>query len=54
MRSLFAIIFIIYNYAYQASFFNLLFYYLVVPPIVHSYYIFFIDTVKHWVMEILK
>ena len=35
-------------------FFLITIYYLVVPSIVHSYYIIFIDTVKHWVMVILK
>ena len=25
-----------------------------VPPIIHSYYIIFIDTVNNWVMVILK
>ena len=45
------------NYAYEA--FLIFFYYSVVelvPPIVHtcSYYIIFIDTVKYWVMVMLK
>ena len=35
-------------------FFKFTIYYTVVPPIVHSYYIIFIDTVKYWVMVILK
>ena len=33
-------------------FFLFTIYYSVVPPIVHSYYIIFTDTVKHWVMVI--
>ena len=35
-------------------FFKFTIYYSVVLPIVHSYYIIFTDTVKHWVMVIFK